>query len=145
MCPHYRARGICLSNLPLTNAEDLEPITNNYKHPFATLQGEKRWQVTLFSLMNLKCCIRSFNVILNVCCKCLIRCVITCVIKSKLLCLLSCTLVLAAFFRKSARETSLAKASLGSFPPIAIAPKNSNLKAAVDFCRASRVFFHAQI
>jgi hypothetical protein len=50
-----------------------------------------------------------------------------------------------AFFNKRARETSAAKASLGAFPPIQFAPKNAKLKCAVDFSRASRLFFHAAI
>ena len=49
------------------------------------------------------------------------------------------------FFNKKARESSLAKASLGAFPPIAIAPRNAKLKRAVDFSRASRIYFHAAI
>jgi hypothetical protein len=53
--------------------------------------------------------------------------------------------VIGAFFNKRARETSAAKASLGAFPPILIAPKNATLKRAVDFQRASRIFFHAAI
>ena len=39
----------------------------------------------------------------------------------------------------------MAKASLGAFPPIAIAPRNAKLKRAVDFSRASRICFHAAI
>ncbi len=50
-----------------------------------------------------------------------------------------------AFFNKQARESSLAKASLGAFPPFEIAPRNAKLKRAVDFSRASRLFFHAAI
>ena len=53
--------------------------------------------------------------------------------------------VIGAFFNKRARETSAAKASLGAFPPILIAPKNAKLKRALDFQRASRIFFHAAI
>ena len=53
--------------------------------------------------------------------------------------------VIGAFFNKRARETSAAKASLGAFPPIRIAPKNAKLKRAVAFTRASRLFFHAAI
>ena len=53
--------------------------------------------------------------------------------------------VIGAFFNKRARETSAAKASLGAFPPIRIAPKNAKLKLAVAFTRASRLFFHAAI
>ena len=53
--------------------------------------------------------------------------------------------VIGAFFNKRARETSTAKASLGAFPPILIAPKNAKLKRALDFQRASRIFFHAAI
>ena len=54
-------------------------------------------------------------------------------------------LYVGAFFNKQARESSLAKASLGAFPPIAIAPRNAKLKRAVDFSRASRICFHAAI
>jgi hypothetical protein len=53
--------------------------------------------------------------------------------------------VIGAFFNKRARETSAAKASLGAFPPILIAPKNAKLTRALDFQRASRIFFHAAI
>jgi hypothetical protein len=54
-------------------------------------------------------------------------------------------LYVGAFFNKQARESSLAKASLGAFPPISIAPRNTKLKRAVAFSRASRIFFHAAI
>jgi len=53
--------------------------------------------------------------------------------------------VIGAFFNKRARETSAAKASLGAFPPILIAPKNATLKRAVAFQKDSRIFFHAAI
>ena len=56
-----------------------------------------------------------------------------------------CALYVGAFFNKQARESSLAKASLGAFPPIPIAPRNTKLKRAVAFSRASRIFFHAAI
>ena len=36
-------------------------------------------------------------------------------------------------------------ASLGAFPPISFAPRNVKLKRAVDFSRASRLYFHAAI
>jgi len=49
------------------------------------------------------------------------------------------------FFNKRARDSSLAKASLGAFPPIQFAPRNAKLKRAVDFSRASRIYFHAAI
>jgi hypothetical protein len=49
------------------------------------------------------------------------------------------------FFNKRARDTSAAKASLGAFPPILFAPRNKNLKLAVEFSKASRLFFHAAI
>ena len=49
------------------------------------------------------------------------------------------------FFNKRARDTSAAKASLGAFPPIPFAPRNAKLKLAVDFSRASRLYFHAAI
>ncbi len=49
------------------------------------------------------------------------------------------------FFNKRARESSLANASLGAFPPIPIASRNAKLKRAVDFVRASRLFFHGAI
>jgi hypothetical protein len=52
---------------------------------------------------------------------------------------------LGGFFNKRARDTSLAKASLGAFPPVPFAPRNAKLKRAVDFVRASRIFFHAAI
>ena len=50
-----------------------------------------------------------------------------------------------AFFNKRARDTSAAKASLGAFPPIHFAPRNAKLKRAVNFARASRLYFHAAI
>ena len=50
-----------------------------------------------------------------------------------------------AFFNKCARDTSAAKASLGAFPPIPFAPRNAQLKRAVDFAKASRLYFHAAI
>ena len=34
---------------------------------------------------------------------------------------------------------------MGAFPPILFAPRNKNLKRAVEFSRASRLFFHAAI
>jgi hypothetical protein len=34
---------------------------------------------------------------------------------------------------------------LGAFPPILFAPRNVKLKRAVDFSRASRLYFHAAI
>jgi hypothetical protein len=49
------------------------------------------------------------------------------------------------FFNKHARDSSLAKASLGAFPPIPFAPRNKGLTRAVNFARASRIFFHAAI
>jgi hypothetical protein len=52
---------------------------------------------------------------------------------------------LGGFFNKHARETSYSKASLGAFPPIHFAPKNAKLVPAVNFVRASRIFFHAAI
>ena len=50
-----------------------------------------------------------------------------------------------AFFNKRARETSAAKASLGAFPPIPIAPRNVTLNKAWRFTRACRLHFHAAI
>ena len=50
-----------------------------------------------------------------------------------------------AFFNKKARESSLAKASLGAFPPLHIPTKNAKLKRAEDFSRDSRIYFHAAI
>lgn len=54
-------------------------------------------------------------------------------------------LIVGAFFRKYARESVLAKISLGTFPNINIAPKNKNKKAAVDFVKSSRQFFHHEM
>ena len=34
---------------------------------------------------------------------------------------------------------------MGAFPPISFAPNNVKLKRAVDFSRASRLYFHAAI
>ncbi len=34
---------------------------------------------------------------------------------------------------------------MGAFPPILFAPRNVKLKRAVDFLRASRIYFHAAI
>lgn len=52
---------------------------------------------------------------------------------------------MGAFFRKYARESVLAKVSLGTFPNINIAPKNKNKKAAVNFVKSSRQFFHHEM
>ena len=60
-------------------------------------------------------------------------------------CLIRCFLLLGGFFKKHARDTSMAKASLGAFPPIIFAPRNAKRKLAVDFNKASRIYFHAQI
>ncbi len=54
-------------------------------------------------------------------------------------------LIVGAFFRKYARESVLAKISLGTFPNINIAPKNKSKKAAVDFVKSSRQFFHHEM
>ena len=54
-------------------------------------------------------------------------------------------ILVGTFFNKHARESSLAKVSLGAFPPIHIAKTNTNLKAAQDFTKAARAFFHSCI
>ena len=54
-------------------------------------------------------------------------------------------LCVGAFFNKRSRETSEAKASLGAFPPIPIAPRNVTLNKAWRFTRACRLHFHAAI
>lgn len=52
-------------------------------------------------------------------------------------------ILVGAFFNKHARESSLAKVSLGSFPPIHIAKTNAQRKVAQDFTKAARAFFHS--
>ena len=52
---------------------------------------------------------------------------------------------IGAFFNERARDTSAAKASLGAFPPIPIAPRNVTLNKAWRFTRACRLHFHAAI
>ncbi len=54
-------------------------------------------------------------------------------------------LIVGAFFRKHARESALAKLSLGTFPTIPIAPQNVNRVAADLFVRAARQHFHHEI
>jgi hypothetical protein len=54
-------------------------------------------------------------------------------------------LIVGAFFRKNARESALAKLSLGTFPTIPIAPQNVNRVAADLFVRAARQHFHHEI
>ena len=54
-------------------------------------------------------------------------------------------LCVGAFFNTRSRETSEAKASLGAFPPIPIAPRNVTLNKAWRFTRACRLHFHAAI
>ena len=54
-------------------------------------------------------------------------------------------LIVGAFFRKNARESALAKLSLGTFPTIPIAPQNVNRVAADLFVRAARQHFHHAI
>ena len=55
--------------------------------------------------------------------------------------LIRCFLLLGGFFKKHARDTSMVKASLGAFPPIIFAPRNAKRKLAVDFNKASRIYF----
>ena len=54
-------------------------------------------------------------------------------------------ILVGGFFKKHARESSLAKVSLGSFPPIHIAKTNTTLKAAQEFTKAARAYFHSRI
>jgi hypothetical protein len=54
-------------------------------------------------------------------------------------------IIVGAFFTKQARDSSLAKISLGSLPPIHIAKCNRLLKAAVDFNKAARNLFYGAI
>ena len=54
-------------------------------------------------------------------------------------------LIVGAFFRKYARESVLAKVSLGTFPSFNIAPKNKNKKAAVNCMKSARQFFHHEM
>lgn len=54
-------------------------------------------------------------------------------------------ILVGGFFTNRARESSLAKVSLGSFPPIHIAKNNATLKAAQDFTKAARAYFHSCI
>ena len=54
-------------------------------------------------------------------------------------------ILVGAFFNKHARESSLAKVSLGSLPPIHIAKTNTKLKVAEDFTKAARNYFYSCI
>jgi hypothetical protein len=54
-------------------------------------------------------------------------------------------ILVGAFFKKHARESSLAKVSLGSLPPIHIAKTNTKLKVAEDFTKAARKYFYSCI
>jgi hypothetical protein len=54
-------------------------------------------------------------------------------------------ILVGAFFKKHARESSLAKVSLGSFPPIQIAKTNTKLKVAEDLTKAARKYFYSCI
>jgi hypothetical protein len=54
-------------------------------------------------------------------------------------------LIVGAFYRKHARESALAKLSLGTFPTIPIAPQNVNRVAADLFVRAARQLSHHEI
>jgi hypothetical protein len=54
-------------------------------------------------------------------------------------------ILVGAFFTKKARESSLAKVSLGSIPPVHIAKPNVHLKAATEFIKSARNFFYASI
>jgi hypothetical protein len=54
-------------------------------------------------------------------------------------------ILVGAFFNKHARESSLAKVSLGSFPQVHIAKTNAQLKVAQEFTKAARAFFHSCI
>ncbi len=54
-------------------------------------------------------------------------------------------ILVGAFFKKSARESSLAKMSLSSFPTIHIAKTNVHLKVAPEFNKAARKFFYSAI
>jgi hypothetical protein len=54
-------------------------------------------------------------------------------------------LIVGAFFRKHARESALAKMSLGTFPQIPIAPQNVSRVAAETFVKEARQHFHHEI
>ena len=54
-------------------------------------------------------------------------------------------LIVGAFFKKYARESALSKLTLGTFPTIPIAPRNTKRVAAELFVRAARQHFHQAI
>ena len=54
-------------------------------------------------------------------------------------------LLVGGFFKKFARESSMAKASLGTFPKLQPAPQNKNIVAFTRFNKLSRAFFHNAI
>jgi hypothetical protein len=53
--------------------------------------------------------------------------------------------IVGAFFKKHARESSYAKASLGTFPPLMPAPQNKQITAFTRFSKDARAFFHKAI
>jgi hypothetical protein len=56
-----------------------------------------------------------------------------------------CAVIVGAFFDKHARESSYAKASLGTFPQLMPAPQYKQLTAFTRFSKDSRAFFHKAI
>ncbi len=52
---------------------------------------------------------------------------------------------MGAFFNKGARESSFAKASLGTLPKLIPAPQNKQLTAFTQFDKDARAFFHNAI
>ena len=53
--------------------------------------------------------------------------------------------IVGAFFNKHARESSYAKASLGTFPQLIPAPQNRQITAFTQFNKDARAFFHKAI
>ena len=53
--------------------------------------------------------------------------------------------IVCACFNKHARESSLAKASLGTFPKLIAAPQNKTLTAFTQFTKDARAYFHKAI
>ena len=54
-------------------------------------------------------------------------------------------ILVAGFFRKYARESSMSKVSLGTFPTLPVAPQNKNKVVYQRFNKVARAYFHKAI
>ena len=54
-------------------------------------------------------------------------------------------IIVGAFFRKYARESSMSKVSLGTFPTLPVAPQNKNKVIYTRFNKIARAYFHKAI